>query len=201
MRLKGFIICLLVLMSCKKKVDIPIDESDYQKQQKSDFEVINKAWQFNQSVLSDDANQTMSEWNEWQEFIVLFQQKPKSTTSAFQDKINLISEKAPDLLMNIPEKINEPQAISRLKLIITEVNNAQMYLTLNQVLVAPASKSIQKLNEAITDFEQKVNEIHFKAKIPLEKGELELLQRIKDTTRAAQTPDKNTNDPEPRPTI
>ncbi len=194
--------CIAFLVgSCKKEKSASLQTNDYAEQRQTDFETIRSAWDFNTTILTEESSKTLESWQEWQDFTALLQQKPTSTMSAFIARINLVHEKSNDLLNNIPEFINNQQVIGRIKLIQTEVNNAFMYLNLNQILVIPANKSLKNLKLAINSFEQKVNEIHFKAKIPIEEGELEMLQRLKDTSRAAKSTEIKDQSIDSRPSI
>ena len=65
--------------------------------------------------------------------------KPKSSINAFRKKAIALSKKAEDLNKNIPEKFNNPQVKSRISILVTQLNQLDLYINLDKI---PAEKVI-----------------------------------------------------------
>ena len=110
-----------------------------------------------------------------------FQDSDEAKKMAEEKQLALIRQQQQDL--------QKQEIFGRVHVIQTECKNLEMYLALQQVPVKEVNYTVVQLNQAILDVENRINEIYTKSKIPLEKGELEMLQRLKDTSRAAKNTD------------
>jgi uncharacterized coiled-coil protein SlyX len=190
MRYLGFFILILLLFACNQEPNTQKEDQKKQlvKEQEA-FQAIEKAWIFSASVLYTDTQNLTNGWNSWVAFRNFLAQKPKTSLQAFKEKAKTLHEKSLLLTDDIPQDLQKQEIFGRVHVIQTECKNLEMYLALQQVPVKEVNYTVVQLNQAILDVENRINEIYTKSKIPLEKGELEMLQRLKDTSRAAKNTD------------
>lgn len=190
MRYLDFFILILLLFACNQE---PNTQKEDQKKQlakeQETFQAIEKSWVFSASVLYTDTQNLTNGWNSWVAFRNFLAQKPKTSLQAFKEKAKTLHEKSLLLTDDIPQGIQKQEILGRVHVIQTECKNLEMYLALQQVPVKEVNYTVVQLNQAILDLENRINEMYTKSKIPLEKGELEMLQRLKDTSRAAKNTD------------
>ena len=190
MRLVSFLALLCFCVACNQAPDT--QKEDRKKQLAKDqeaFQAIEKAWVFDPSVLYPETQSFTGGWNSLVAFRNFLVQKPKTSLQAFKEKAKTLHEKSLLRTDDIPQGLQKQEIFSRVHVIQTECKNLEMYLALQQVPVKEVNYTVVQLNQAIIDLENRINEMHTKSKIPLEKGELEMLQRLKDTSRAAKTTD------------
>lgn len=190
MRYLGFFTLIFLLLACNQEPNAQKEDrkKQFAKEQEA-FQAIEKAWVFSPSILYPESINLINSWKSYIEFRDFLKQKPKTSLQAFKEKAIFLREKSDLMNFDIPQNINLPDLVGRLHIIQTECKNLEMYLALQQVPVKEVNYTVVQLNQAILDLENRINEIYIKSKIPLEKGELEMLERLKDTSRAAKNTD------------
>jgi cysteinyl-tRNA synthetase len=186
MKLKHFIIILplIALFSCKD--DDAIREKERLKTiEKSAviFDKINKSWEFDNAISSEEVQSVLKNWKEWTDFSQEMAQKPKSSVNAFRKKAVALSKKAEALNENMPEKFNKPQVKSRISILVTQLHQLDLYINLDKIPADKVVAIVPKVNKGLESLEAQFQEILRKEKIPLEQGEADMI-KILDTTRA-----------------
>jgi hypothetical protein len=159
------------------------------------FTNINKGWVFQSAPINAVAENSMSFWPQWRTFMDELSQKPKSSISAFQKKSKVLTKKALELKDNIPGQYNNPAIKSRISILITNVSLLDMYLHLTQIPHKKVVKQVAEINLELIALQREMDKIDVKSKIPVEAGESEMLQMIRDTARAipsSMPPSQNT---------
>ncbi len=159
------------------------------------FTNINKGWVFQVAPINAVAENSMSFWPQWRTFMDELAQKPKSSISAFQKKSKALTKKALELKDNIPGQYNNPAIKSRISILITNVSLLDMYLHLTQIPHKKVVKQVAEINLELIALQREMDKIDVKSKIPVEFGESEMLQMIRDTARAipsSMPPSQNT---------
>lgn len=199
MKLKfAYILTLFfVLNSCKNENEIRIVDTKRDAQKKEViFSNINKGWNFNATPINSVSQANKSIWKEWREFLSELEQKPKKTIGAFQKKSAELSNKAMALNNNIPFDFDKPQIKARIAILITKVKMLDLYIHLKDIPDQKVVDLIPEINTQLVTLQNQMDKIVQKSKIPLEEGESELLQMIRDTARAIpNTPQPNLNSP------
>ncbi|WP_432672593.1 hypothetical protein [Flavobacterium sp. SM2513] len=175
---------LLVLISCQDE-DAVREKNRLKNIEKSEliFEKINKNWNFNKVKSSNEVDEILKNWNQWNDFSREMEQKPKSSINAFRKKAIALSKKAEDLSLKIPEKFDNPQIRSRISIIITQLHALDLYINLDQIPAEKVIAIIPNVNKGLKSLESQFEEILRKEKIPMEQGEADMIKML-DTTRA-----------------
>lgn len=186
MKYKIALILLLVfvLQSCQNEDEKRRAENAKEaKKNEKIFNNINKSWIFIDEPINEAAEQKVSSWNEWREFLKEIGDKPRKTIGAFQKKAKAISKKTIALNNNIPAEFNEPQIKSRISILITKVKMMDLFIHLSKIPDDKVAFLIGEINKEIVSLERQMDKIVEKAKIPKEEGEADFL-RMLDTARA-----------------
>jgi predicted HTH domain antitoxin len=147
------------------------------------FDKINKNWNFNTAVPTDEVAAVLKNWQQWSDFSRELAQKPKSSINAFKKKAVSLSKKAEELNTNIPSKFDNPQVKSRISIIITQVHQLDLYINLDKIPADKVVAIIPNINKGLQSLQGQFEEILRKEKIPIEQGEADMI-RMLDTTRA-----------------
>ncbi len=187
MKLKYIVLFLFIfaLFSCKNEDEKRQVESlkDIKKKELI-FSIIEKNWIFNAKSINTTAQINTNTWKEWRSFLEELDQKPKKTIGAFQKKAAELSKKAMALNDFTPVEYNNPQMKSRIAILITKVRMLDLYIHLTDIPEQKVIALIPEINTQLVALQNQMDKISQKSKIPLEEGESELLQMIKDTARA-----------------
>lgn len=179
-----FIITLL-LSSCNDNQKLRLEAQKKEAQRKEViFANINKGWEFQNAPINDVAQNSLSYWSQWRTFMEELAQKPKSSITAFQKKSKILTKKALDLKENLPIQYNTPSIKSRIAILITNLSLLDMYLHLTQIPDKKVVRQIAEINLELIALQREMDKVDVKNKIPVEMGETEMLQMIKDTARA-----------------
>lgn len=180
-----FFLVVLFLSSCNddKKLRMETQKKEAQKNEII-FTNINKGWVFQYAPINSVAENSMSFWSQWRTFMDELAHKPKSSMSAFQKKSKALTKKALELKDNIPSQYNNPAIKSRISILITNVSLLDMYMHLTQIPDKKVIKQIAEINLELIALQREMDKIDVKSKIPVEAGESEMLQMMRDTTRA-----------------
>lgn len=179
-----FLFLIFVLQSCQDENEKRRAENEkVAKKNEKIFNNINKAWIFIDEPINDIAEQKISSWHEWRDFLKEIGEKPRRTIGAFQKKSKAISNKAMALNNNIPPEFNQPAIKSRISILITKVRMMDLFIHLSKIPDEKVTFLIGDINKEIVSLERQMDKIVEKAKIPKEEGEADFL-RMLDTTRA-----------------
>lgn len=176
--------CLL-FFSCKDKDEQILLVEKMEKKNRESFEQINKAWLLNIPNASMEVSSVLNQWKEWQSFEQEIKQKPKSTISAFKQKVLNLVSKSDSLHLNVPSRFNEPQVRSRIVALQTKILALDTYFSLDIVPHEKVQDLITAINKEMTAFYMQCEEIVIKSRIPTEIGEPKIIS-ISDTTRNAK---------------
>ena len=178
------LLSLIVLFSCQDE-DVIREKERLKTIEKSEaiFAQIDKAWNFNTASSTTEVQSILKNWNQWNDFSREIEQKPKSSINAFRKKAIALSKKAEDLNKNIPEKFNNPQVKSRISIIVTQLNQLDLYINLDKIPAEKVIAIIPNVNNGLQSLEAQFQEILRKEKIPMEQGEADMIKML-DTTRA-----------------
>lgn len=149
------------------------------------FKSISKKWLF---VFPENTNseikETISNWNEWQQFKRELEEKPKTSLLAFQMKVKNVSKKSDSLSLTVPENFNIPQVRSRLVTLNTKIKSLNTYIHLGEIPEKRILTLITEINEEIKGVYTQWDEVVTKKAIPKEIGEDDMIRAL-DTTRLA----------------
>lgn len=178
------LLSLIVLFSCQDE-DVIREKERLKTIEKSEviFAQIDKAWDFNAASSTTEVQSILKNWNQWNDFSREIEQKPKSSINAFRKKAIALSKKAEDLNKNIPEKFNNPQVKSRISILVTQLNQLDLYINLDKIPAEKVIAIIPNVNNGLQSLEAQFQEILRKEKIPMEQGEADMIKML-DTTRA-----------------
>tara|TARA_R110000823_G_scaffold119587_6_gene243809 strand:- start:1106 stop:1624 length:519 start_codon:yes stop_codon:yes gene_type:complete len=141
-------------------------------------------WNLKTPTLSPTAQNEVANWNEWQQFVIEVNQKPKSNLTAFQLKTKNISSKIDSLQLNIPPQFDKPQVKSRIAALNTKIKMLDTFIHLTDVPQNKIKALIPEINEEISALVGEWEEIIVKKRIPKEVGEEYMIIAL-DTARNA----------------
>lgn len=175
----------LLFLTCKDKDEQILLVEKMEKKNRASFDQINKAWLLNIPNASIEVSSVLNQWKEWQSFEQEIKQKPKSSISAFKQKVLNLVSKSDSLHLNVPARFNVPQVRSRIVALQTKILALDTYFSLDIVPHEKVQDLIAAINKEMTAFYMQCEEIIVKSKIPTEIGEPKIIS-ISDTTRNAK---------------
>jgi hypothetical protein len=178
-----FLLFSFLLLSCKEDNTKAENEKIIAKNTQT-FNLVNSVWNLKTPMLSPTAKNEVANWNEWQQFVIEINQKPKSNLTAFQLKTKNISSKIDSLQLNIPSQFDKPQVKSRIAALNTKIKMLDTFIHLTDVPQNKIKELIPEINEEINALVGQWEEIIIKKRIPREVGEEYLIKAL-DTARNA----------------
>lgn len=175
----------LLFFSCKNEDKQTLLVEKMEKKRLESFNQIDKAWTLNIPTASPEVNSVLSQWKDWKSFEQEIKEKPKSTISAFKQKVLNLVSKSDSLHLNVPSKFNQPQVRSRIVALQTKILALDTYFSLDIVPHEKVQDLIVAINKEMTAFYMQCEEIVVKSKIPTEIGEPKIIS-VSDTTRNAK---------------
>lgn len=175
----------LLFFSCKQNDEQVLLVEKMEKKNRESFEQINKAWQLSIPVTSPEVRGVLNQWQDWKNFEEELQQKPKSSISAFKQKVLNLVTKSTTLHTNVPANFNVPQVRSRIVALQTKILALDTYFSLDVVPHEKVQNLIAAINKELNAFYMQCEEIVIKNRIPTEIGEPKIIS-ISDTTRNAK---------------
>jgi hypothetical protein len=175
----------LLFFSCKQNDEQVLLVEKMEKKNRESFEQINNAWQLNIPVTSPEVRGVLNQWQDWKNFEEELQQKPKSSISAFKQKVLNLVTKSTTLHTNVPANFNIPQVRSRIVALQTKLLALDTYFSLDVVPHEKVQNLIAAINKELNAFYMQCEEIVIKNRIPTEIGEPKIIS-ISDTTRNAK---------------
>ncbi|WP_339835822.1 hypothetical protein [uncultured Flavobacterium sp.] len=173
----------IFLFSCEKDNTKAENEKIIAKNTQT-FNLVNSVWNLKTPTLSPTAQNEVANWNEWQQFVIEVNQKPKSNLTAFQLKTKNISSKIDSLQLNIPPQFDKPQVKSRIAALNTKIKMLDTFIHLTDVPQNKIKALIPEINEEISALVGEWEEIIVKKRIPKEVGEEYMIIAL-DTARNA----------------
>ena len=67
----------------------------------------------------------------------------------------------------------------------TRINSLDLYINLDRIPLDLLKKYISEINEELVAITAQMDAVFIRAEIPVEEGELEAIQQLRDTTRQA----------------
>jgi len=184
-RLALLFLVILMQFSCNTNSEKRLaDQVRDAKKREVIFTNIKKEWNFFDSPINETSEATMSSWPQWREFMAELANKPTKKITDFQKKSKVLTKKAMALNLNIPPQFDTPQIRSRIATLITQVQMLDLYINLDDISDKKVTKLVAEINIELVSLQRQMDKIVEKSKIPMEAGESELLQMIKDTARA-----------------
>lgn len=151
---------------------------------KQTFNLVSSIWNLKTPTLSPSAQNEVAGWNEWQQFVIEINQKPKSNLTAFQLKTKNISSKIDSLQLSVPATLDKPQVRSRITSLNTKIKMLDTFIHLTDVPQHKIKELIPEINLEIAALVSQWEEIIIKRSIPKEVGEDYMIQAL-DTARNA----------------
>ena len=130
------------------------------------FNLVNSVWNLKTPTLSPTAQNEVANWNEWQQFVIEINQKPKSNLTAFQLKTKNICSKIDSLQLNIPPQFDKPQVKSRIAALNTKIKMLDKFIHLTDVPQNKIKELIPEINEEIIALVSQWEEIIVKKQNP-----------------------------------
>lgn len=187
-RISFAILFTFLLASCNENAKQRLEAQKKEAEKnKVIFAAIDSGWKFQSQPINEVSEKSMSFWPQWRTFIDELSQKPKSSISAFQKKSKALTKKALELKDNIPGQYSNPAIKSRISILITNVSLLDMYLHLTQIPYKKVVNQVAEINLELIALQREMDKIDVKSKIPVETGETEMLQMIRDSARAIPT--------------
>lgn len=175
----------LLFFSCKDENEQHLIVEQMEKRNRESFDKIDKAWLLNIPNASVEVSSVLNQWKDWKNFEQEIKQKPKSSVSAFKQKVLNLVSKSDSLHLNVPSRFNEPQVRSRIVALQTKVLALDTYFSLDIVPHDKVQDLIAAINKEMTAFYMQCEEIVIKSRIPTEIGEPKIIS-VSDTTRNAK---------------
>lgn len=148
------------------------------------FNLVNSIWNLKIPTISSEVQNEITNWNEWRQFTVEINQKPKSNLTAFQLKTKNLSAKVDSLQLHIPLVFDNPQVKSRMAALTTKIKLLDTFIHLSDVPQHKIKTLIPEINIEINALIGQWEEILLIKQIPKEVGEDFMIQAL-DTTRNA----------------
>lgn len=158
------------------------------------FKEIRDAWEFKLPVMGTKEQNLLGDWAQWRILTTEVRQKPSTSIEAFQTKARTFSLKIKEVNASVPLAVNVPEFKSRLLVLQTKMNVLDLYISLNPIPVDKVKITIEEINEQFLAIQNQLTEIILRREIPLEEGELETIQQLRDTTRMVKNKTQNTAD-------
>ncbi|MES2864338.1 MAG: hypothetical protein V4666_09495 [Bacteroidota bacterium] len=174
-----------LFFSCKNEENQALLIEKMEKKNRESFDQINKAWLLNIPNASVEVSSVLNQWKDWKNFEQEIKQKPKSSISAFKQKVLNLVSKSDSLHLSVPPKFNQPQVRSRIVALQTKILALDTYFSLDIVPHEKVQDLIAAINKEMNAFYMQCEEIVVKSRIPTEIGEPRIIS-ISDTTRNAR---------------
>ena len=177
---------LMLFSSCKDEDPKRIEAQKMAEiKQDSIFKEITKHWQFRVPAPYTKASEVLQTWTQWREFTFELNQKPSVNLSNFRNKASVLSQKVKLLQSTLPPVFQIPEIKSRVLVLQTRINSLELFLNLDQIPTEKIKVFCNEINEEMVAIVNQMDAVFVRADIPLEEGELETRQQLKDTTRLA----------------
>lgn len=181
-----FVLILICILNvgCRQD-DAQRREAQIKEEQKKEevFIQIRDAWILKTPVFGAKEQAFLGDWAQWRVLTTEVRQKPSTSIQAFQTKARTFSIKIKEVNASIPSALNIPEFKSRLMVLQTKMNTLDLFMNLDQIPVDKIKITIAEINEQFSAIQSQLTEIVLRSEIPLEEGEMETIQQLRDTTR------------------
>ena len=175
---------VFILYSCQNDDQKRIAENKKEIQKREVIlKNIDKGWVFYDTPVTEAAENSLANWNEWRVFFVELAQKPKKTIGSFQQKSKAITKKAMALNDNIPGAYSIPAIKSRISTVVAKTQMLDLYINLDNIPDKKVVKLIAEINLELVSLQRQMEKTVDKSKIPVEVGESDLI-KMRDASRA-----------------
>ncbi|MEM8522096.1 hypothetical protein [Flavobacterium sp. PL12] len=175
---------VFILFSCQNDDQKRIAENKKEIQKREVIlKNIEKGWVFYDTPVTEAAENSLANWNEWRVFFVELAQKPKKTIGSFQQKSKAITKKAMALNDNIPGAYSIPAIKSRISTVVAKTQMLDLYINLDNIPDKKVVKLIAEINLELVSLQRQMEKTVDKSKIPVEVGESDLI-KMRDASRA-----------------
>ena len=175
---------VFILYSCQNDDQKRIAENKKEIQKREVIlKNIEKGWVFYDTPVTEAAENSLANWNEWRVFFVELAQKPKKTIGSFQQKSKAITKKAMALNDNIPGAYSIPTIKSRISTVVAKTQMLDLYINLDNIPDKKVVKLIAEINLELVSLQRQMEKTVDKSKIPVEVGESDLI-KMRDASRA-----------------
>ena len=175
---------VFILYSCQNDDQKRIAENKKEIQKREVIlKNIEKGWVFYDTPVTEAAENSLANWNEWRVFFVELAQKPKKTIGSFQQKSKAITKKAMALNDNIPGAYSIPAIKSRISTVVAKTQMLDLYINLDNIPDKKVVKLIAEINLELVSLQRQMEKTVDKSKIPVEVGESDLI-KMRDASRA-----------------
>lgn len=175
---------VFILFSCQNDDQKRIAENKKEIQKREVIlNNIEKGWVFYDTPVTEAAENSLANWNEWRVFFVELAQKPKKTIGSFQQKSKAITKKAMALNDNIPGAYSIPAIKSRISTVVAKTQMLDLYINLDNIPDKKVVKLIAEINLELVSLQRQMEKTVDKSKIPVEVGESDLI-KMRDASRA-----------------
>jgi len=174
------------LFSCQDDSEKRIAETQRTlKQNDAILKIINSNWKFTVPSPAPKVAGRIAAWNEWQQFATELRQKPTGTINAYLQKSKTLVNKADALKNNLPAFFDKPQVRSRIGVLVTKIKSLYTFISIENIPADKVVKIIGEISHEVDALQNQLDELVRISEIPKEEGEVEMLQRARDTTRLA----------------
>ncbi|CAM3948631.1 hypothetical protein [Flavobacterium weaverense] len=175
---------VFILYSCQNDDQKRIAENKKEIQKREVIlKNIEKGWVFYDTPVTEAAENSLANWNEWRVFFVELAQKPKKTIGCFQQKSKALTKKAMALNDNIPGAYSIPAIKSRISTVVAKTQMLDLYINLDNIPDKKVVKLIAEINLELVSLQRQMEKTVDKSKIPVEVGESDLI-KMRDASRA-----------------
>lgn len=175
-----------LLLSCSEDNQTDkINREIAQNYNDSILKIIDKNWNFKIPMANAVAKFELSDWQNWNAFIVELNQKPIKSLSSYRSKTDNLTRISDELILTIPPKLAKPQITSRLNNLNANIKHLNSFISLQTIPVNKIIKLQDYITSDVNSIFTQIEEMVIIKNIPLEKGESQMIQQVLDTTRRA----------------
>lgn len=185
MRIVQILLIVLVLFASCKNDQQALLEAQKRESERVDVLVaqLQSQWRFSLPEYTPEQQAFFQDWGQWFVLLTELQQAPKGSLKAFQDKASTLSLKVKDVTVSIPQPLQKPELISRFTVLRTKINALDLFIHLDQIPMDKVNICIVEINEQLRAIQAQVQEYILRTSIPVEEGEREMIEKMRDTTR------------------
>lgn len=185
MRITQIIIFLtLFFTSCKEDKQALLEAQQRESQRVEALVAeLQAKWKFILPDYTPEQQAFFQDWGQWFVLLSELKQTPQGSLKAFQDKASNLSLKVRDVTESIPVSLQRPELKSRFTVLRTKINALDLFVNLDQVPMEKVNICIVEINEQLVAIQAQVQEYILRTSIPMEEGERQMIERMRDTTR------------------
>ena len=185
MRITQIIVFLVLFFTSCKEDKQALLEAQQRESQRVEALVaeLQAKWKFTLPDYTPEQQAFFQDWGQWFVLLSELKQTPQGSLKAFQDKASNLSLKVRDVTESIPVSLQRPELKSRFTVLRTKINALDLFVNLDQVPMEKVNICIVEINEQLIAIQAQVQEYILRTSIPMEEGERQMIERMRDTTR------------------